>query len=402
MRSNILRRIEVLESLVRRLEHTTFEGKKDQEILNNFLGDDYYNKYQGIRNKIKDPDYKDIYKLIKKDPDEVKDYIDNFKSNADIRKSKKSEGAELIYKDNLWKVYRITTYPAAQLYGSGTTWCITGRYDGHESRGEEYFNKYIDDYDLDGGYYFYIKNDGKTKFCLLRKNDGRIHSIWNAADEQLDTDDVVIEDREFPTVHGIFTPPSYEEVAVNPFSDNVRAVQSAINNGYDLNKICDDKEKMYYGYTPLEWQYHARLHNMKLANLLLDNGAKVTNKMPWQDLFLYLSENDLLTYLNAGIANVHNVSLEEMLEYAIDNSGVGHIKVLLKKGANPNKQMSDGKPAIYHELTNKYGARLGVIRELVKKGAIIDEDVVDFATSALGNKNAKIVYFLENAVTSNI
>ena len=54
MRSNILRRIEVLESLVRRLERTTFEGKRDQEILNNFLGDDYYNKYQDIRNKIKD------------------------------------------------------------------------------------------------------------------------------------------------------------------------------------------------------------------------------------------------------------------------------------------------------------------------------------------------------------
>lgn len=381
MRQNILSRIEVLENLVRRLERTTFEGKKDQEILNNFLGDDYYSKYQDIRNKIKDPDYKDIYKLIKKDPDEVKNYIDNFQSNTDIRKAKKSEGAELIYKDNLWKVYRITTYPAAQLYGSGTTWCITGRYDGHESRGEEYFNKYIDDNDLDGGYYFYIKNDGKTKFCLLRKNDGRIHSIWNAADEQLDTDDIVIEDKEFPTVPGIFTTPSYEEVAVNPFSDNVRAVQSAINNGYDLNKPCDNKEKPYYGYTPLEWQYRARLYNMKLANLLLDNGAKVTNKMPWQNLFLYLPESDLLKYLNAGIADVHNVSLEEMLEYAIDNSSIGHAKVLLKKGADPNKPMSDGKPAIYHELTRKYDARLSVLKELVKKGAKVDEEVFEFAKS---------------------
>ena len=216
---------------------------------------------------------------------------------------------------------------------------------------------------------------------MLRKNDGSIHSIWNAADEQLGTDDVVIEDKDFPTVPGIFTPPSYKEVAVNPFSDNIRAVQAAINSDYDLNKPCSDKEKPYYGYTPLEWQYRARLYNMKLANLLLDNGAKVTNKMPWQNLFLYLSEKDLLKYLNAGIADVHGISLEEMLEYAIDHSGSGHTKILLKKGADPNKPLSDGKPAIYHELTRKYGVRLSVLKELVKRGAKVNEDVFEFAKS---------------------
>ena len=43
------------ESLVRRvrlLESILLEGKRDQEILNNFLGDDYYNKYQLIKNKM--------------------------------------------------------------------------------------------------------------------------------------------------------------------------------------------------------------------------------------------------------------------------------------------------------------------------------------------------------------
>ena len=86
----------------------------------------------------------------------------------------------------------------------------------------------------------------------------------------------------------MFTPPTYKEVVTNPFSDNIIAVQGAIDSGYDLNKRCNDKEKLYYRYTPLEWQYRARLYNMKLANLLLDNDARVTNKMPWQDLFLYL------------------------------------------------------------------------------------------------------------------
>ena len=76
-----------LEYRVRKLENIILEGKKDQDVLNDFLGDDYYNKYTAIKNKISDPDYKDVYKLIKKDPDEVKSYIDNFKSSRDLVKA---------------------------------------------------------------------------------------------------------------------------------------------------------------------------------------------------------------------------------------------------------------------------------------------------------------------------
>lgn len=34
------------------------------------------------------------------------------------------EGAKLVYEDNEWAVYEITTHKAAVLYGSGTKWCI--------------------------------------------------------------------------------------------------------------------------------------------------------------------------------------------------------------------------------------------------------------------------------------
>ena len=47
-------------------DYLFYEGKQDQEILNSFLGDEYYNKYNSIKNKITDNEYKDIYKLIKK------------------------------------------------------------------------------------------------------------------------------------------------------------------------------------------------------------------------------------------------------------------------------------------------------------------------------------------------
>ena len=284
-RVNHLERL-ALEYRVRKLESLLLEGKRDQEILNNFLGDDYYNKYQAIKNKIRDPEYKDIYKIIKMDPDEVKKYIDSFQSNRDIRRSKKSDGAELIYHDDMWKVYRITTYPAARLYGSGTRWCITGRYEGHEERGEEYFNDYIEENNLDGGYYFYIKNDGKTKFCLLREADGEINSIWNAADESFNEDDILLEEPDFPSVPGVFTPPTIENT-ISLFSNNIALVKAALERGDDINKPCTDKSKKYFGFTPLEWHYINK--DVRTANLLLDHGAKVTDKMPWQNLFLYHS-----------------------------------------------------------------------------------------------------------------
>ena len=75
---NLLRRVAYLESLL-------YEGKQDQENLLKFLGQEYYDKYLSIKNKITDPEYKDIYKMMKLDLDEVKDYIDeisNKQSNA--------------------------------------------------------------------------------------------------------------------------------------------------------------------------------------------------------------------------------------------------------------------------------------------------------------------------------
>lgn len=200
-----------LHKRIRALEAFIIEGKKDQEILRDFLGDEYYDKFTSVKAKIKDPDYKDIYKLIKKDPDEVKSYIDSIKSNRDSRKADKSSGASLIYSDSDWNVYRITSYKAAQLYGKGTKWCITGRYDGYEEQGEEFFNDYIEDYDLDGGYYFFIsKKDPSKKYCLLREDSGKIQSIWNAADNDLGDDLYLFYAREgvrLPYINGITDSP---------------------------------------------------------------------------------------------------------------------------------------------------------------------------------------------------
>ena len=398
---SFLKRINNLEKLtleyrVRKLESLLLEAKKDQEILNNFLGDDYYNKYQLIKNKIKDPEYKDIYKIIKMDPDEVKAYIDNFQSNTDIRRSRKSEGAKLIYQDDLWKVYRITTYKAAQLYGSGTTWCITGRYDGHEERGEEYFNDYIEENYLDGGYYFYIKNDNKTKYCLLRREHGEIHSIWNAEDNSLNPEDILTIEPDFPTVPDIFIPPQPDGYPL--FKDSITIVHKAIENGADVNERCIDKSSQYYGYTPLDWQLR---HNQRdIVDLLLDNGAKITKTFPWQAIINWFSPSLLKKVWDRGLNKIADLS--EMLVYTLNNAGVDALKMLLKLGnVDVNAPLSDGKSLLYHEITNKYGARVGAIRELIKYGADVNEvldngeTLLDLAKRAKGSNRSAILDLLK-------
>ena len=164
----------------------TLEAKKDLDDLKQHLGDDLFDDYMRIRNKISDSDWKNFEILKKKDPDDVRDYVDNFQSKSDKRKQDKSSGSEKIYEDGDWLVLKITSYPAAQKYGSGTKWCITGRYPGHEEKGEFYFNDYIQKHNLDDGYYFFIdKQEPSRKYCFLLRKNGIGESLWNAEDSEI-------------------------------------------------------------------------------------------------------------------------------------------------------------------------------------------------------------------------
>ena len=221
------------------------EAQADFDRLRDKLGDEYFNKWMAIKDKIgdkiKDPDwartspeeqpkfipnpdrkYKNIYNILKFNDieiEELKDFLDNFQSKASMVKQNKIEGAEEIYNKDGWTVYRITTYKAAQKYGSGTKWCITGRYDGQEEKGEYYFDKYIREQNLDGGYYFYIHNSDQDKFCVLRKKNGEINSIWNAADKEIDASELP---KDFPSVpiSGL------EELSyIDPHTSAIRAIR---------------------------------------------------------------------------------------------------------------------------------------------------------------------------------
>ena len=322
---NLLRRITYLESLL-------YEGKQVQEKLLNFLGKDYYDKYINIKNKIKDPEYKDIYKLMKKDLDDVKDYIDSFQSKNDTRRTSK-EGAKLIYNKDGWKVYRITTYEAAVYYGKNTTWCITGRYEGHEERGEQYFNDYIEDYDLDGGYYFYIKSNNE-KYCLLREKDGAISSIWDAKDNQMTIAEVIAEVPDFPSIPGVCEINNLPIVDCL-FSGSRKLITQAAERGADLNK----KYKEYDEY-PLT--YYVMNDDLSSVVALLQLGAD-PNILHGEPLRMAISNKEP-TMVNALLH--HGASVDNKVTYdpneltlvlkAILFETPACLDLLLQAGADPN------------------------------------------------------------------
>ena len=219
---------------LRRLyEYWCFESQKDLDDLKDHLGDDLYNDYMKIRDRIpKDQnDYKDFQKLKKLPISNVKDFVDNFQSESE-RKKEAKKGAKKLYEDSDWLVYKITTYPAAVEYGKGTKWCITGRYPGHEGRGEEYFNNYIDDHDLDGGYYFYLnKKDPSEKFCVLQTKDKKIDSIWDAKDKTKG-----VEGEKFFNETGVILP-KVKEVNIQDIPDKDIIIRRDLHNAISKRDI---------------------------------------------------------------------------------------------------------------------------------------------------------------------
>lgn len=359
---SLTRRVRILEAMI-------IEGKRDQEILNNFLGNDYYNKYQLIKNKIKDPEYKDIYKMIRKDPNEVKNYIDSFQSNTDIRRSNK-QGATKLYEDDEWIVYRITTYPAAQLYGKNTRWCITGRYEGHEERGEEYFYNYIKNNKLDG-YYFYInKNDPYTKFCVLQNTDGKVLSIWNAEDSNLGNTISDIEKYNLPMVTGINLAQASVDALTRMLDDDKfdEVIQLINKDVVDLNQYNNENRTIL--------ELASLYENENIVKLLLKHGAD-PNKM---------SGNGFTPLLNAAIWENYDI-----------------VKLLLEHGADPN--IADGTRHKTPAFIASSKGNLEMLKLLIKHGADINiknqygKYPLD---AAISNKHQDVIdYLISNGAHSN-
>lgn len=180
------------------------EARQDEINFRNVFGDSLLARFKTQKPRMHAPE-NDFYYWIRKSRENLDDAIhelDAFISNLENTRTRSekrraaSEGAEVMFENEDWLVLWIKTYEAAAKYGAGTTWCITGRYPGHESRGEHYFNMYREDNGWE--YYFYIKKNEvdeegrQEKWCLCYADD-HDWCIYNAEDDNITDDGYGIE-----------------------------------------------------------------------------------------------------------------------------------------------------------------------------------------------------------------
>ena len=149
--------------------------------LRNWAGEELAARFFDLRQRFPSPENDLDYWIKNKTPEELKTYMDTFKSKNQKEKEERLAGAEKIYSDDKWLVVHCTTYNAMKQYGKGTKWCISGNYPGHEGRGKQYFDSYLND--RYSGYYVYINRESDDKWCvcILQSNKDEA-DIWNAKD----------------------------------------------------------------------------------------------------------------------------------------------------------------------------------------------------------------------------
>lgn len=163
------------------------EAKADTQRLVDFAGQELADRFLAIRNKLKSPE-NDLYYWIKnKTPSELDSFIrdmEDTKSNTQLKKEVAEQGAELIDETDLWKVYHITTYEAAQKYGRDTKWCITGINNWGDKYWKEYKEKGVEFYFLiTKGEYNPRAQD--CKFALAIYDDNEHYEAFDQKDGQV-------------------------------------------------------------------------------------------------------------------------------------------------------------------------------------------------------------------------
>jgi hypothetical protein len=185
-------------------------------------------------------------------------------------------GAESVYQDDLWDVYRVTTYAAAKQLGRGTDWGIAGKWDKDSYAtngvwsGEEFFNKQMQRFS--GGIYIYVKKKSKDKYYALCKPNGSVAVIGDNDEYSIKPGNILLEEPDFPSIEGVFVPKKPSKKAqgtaalINAIAKGDKAkVAEFIAQGVDLNK--PDQNKAY----PLVVAISNKQY--EIAKMLLEAGA---------------------------------------------------------------------------------------------------------------------------------
>jgi FOG: Ankyrin repeat len=288
------------------------------------------------------------------------------------------DGATKLYEDSNWTVYRITTPEAARAIGKRASWDITaGRKSG------QIFNDTIKNYNLDGGFYFYIaKNNPKEQYCVLQTKGRKIKAIWDVTGDHVDFLDVDLPVVPEVNLNGITDDDRLIKAAMD---DDAAAAKKLLSSGADPNAvlrsghplICVAAGDLNYpmvklllkfgadpnmydkvsGVTPIQ----AALHNMNwdtnkassgknaVIKELLSYGAEV-NKETLKKL---CSDGNVLI-VKQIIANSDNVKPDSSLLWAasefMTKGNLELVEFLLKSGADPNTQNSYGETLLQRAL----------------------------------------------------
>jgi hypothetical protein len=168
------------------------ESKADTLRLIDFAGENLANRFLAVKDRLKAPE-NDLYYWIKNktvdDLEQAVSNLENTKTATQLKKETANQGAELVNETEHWRVYHITTYEAAQVYGRDTHWCITGINEWGDKYWKEYKEKGAD-------FYFFITKDRynprgmDSKFALAIYPGNKTCEVFNQKDGQVSVLDI--------------------------------------------------------------------------------------------------------------------------------------------------------------------------------------------------------------------
>jgi hypothetical protein len=149
---------------------TLLEARADRDRFKTWGGEELLQLFLKFKDRMSSPENDMTYWTSTKTPhkpEELKEIIAKLQKKAEKKSEEQKlieEGAEKIFEDGKWLVYRITNFEACQTYGAGTRWCITGR----NNEGENaYGNRYWRSYTSDGAeFYFFLLKGTNEKYAL--------------------------------------------------------------------------------------------------------------------------------------------------------------------------------------------------------------------------------------------
>lgn len=157
------------------IEESLQESKADLDKFRQWAGDELATKFFKLKDRLEGK-RKDIYYWMKQSKEYLSKYLDELEKVPTKREinQKGKEGAEKVYEDDEWRVYKILSYEGAVKYGKNTQWCLSGsNLNTNELSGRDYFDRYSEN-DI----YFYINKKNNRKYALVIKEN-----YWTLYDE---------------------------------------------------------------------------------------------------------------------------------------------------------------------------------------------------------------------------